>query len=466
MLMNEVLTHLLQLAPLPVMARMLLERALNPAHIDELFERMAVRQYTHTVLFSDIVALLSTVTLRIHRSINVAYYKYRGDLKVSFVALYGKLKRIEPGVIAAMVNENAIRMGEVITHLQAKFPPLVRGYHTRIVDGNALAATEHRLKPLRKTRSGALPGKSLVVMDHERDIIVDMLPCEDGHAQERSLFRQLIGLVHKRELWIADRNFCTKWLLKNIIARGAAFLIRQHAKLRCTEVTKFVLKGTGKDGEQVFEQRVRIGFEVGAIIVRRIMIVLKNTTRDGDRKIFILTSLPAKVATAFAVAEIYRKRWRLETMFQNLTTTLRCEVEGLGNPRAALFAFAVAILSANVLAVIRAALRAAHGQDVEERLSTYAMVDDLQGSYRGMEYAAPSVEWEIFATMSMLEFIKILLRCAKNVDLGRYPKAPTRKRERKPKAGTPTDPPHVSTYRILRDQQERRSATMPMKRAA
>jgi hypothetical protein len=24
---------------------------------------------------------------------------------------------------------------------------------------------------------------------------------------------------------------------------------------------------------------------------------------------------------------------------------------------------------------------------VEERLSTYAMVDDLQGSYRGMEYA-------------------------------------------------------------------------------
>lgn len=464
--MDEVLNHLLQVAPLPIMARMLLERALNPAHIDELFERMAVRQYTHTVLFSDIVALLSTVTVRIHRSINVAYHKYKGDLKVSFVALYGKLKRIEPGVIAALVNDNGVRMGEIITHLNAEFPPLVRGYHTRIVDGNALAATEHRLKPLRKTRSGALPGKSLVVLDHERDIIVDMLPCEDGHAQERSLFRQLIGLVHKGELWIADRNFCTKWLLKNITARGAEFLIRQHAKLRCTEITKFALKGTGENGEQVFEQRVRIGFEEGAIIARRIMVVLKSTTRDGDRKIFLLTSLPAKIADALAVAEAYRKRWRLETMFQNLTTTLRCEVEGLGNPRAALFAFAVAILSANLLAAIRAALRAAHGEDVEERLSTYAMVDDLQGTFRVVEYVSPSVEWNIFATMSLLEFIKVLLRCAKNVDLGRYPKAPTRKRERKPKTGTPEDPPHVSTYKILRDQRERQSATISMKRAA
>ena len=114
--MDEVLNHLLQVAPRPIMARMLLERALNPAHIDELFERMAMRQHTHTVHFSDIVALLSTVTVRIHRSINVAYHKYKGDFKVSSVALYGKLKIIEPGVIAALVNDNGVRMGEIILH--------------------------------------------------------------------------------------------------------------------------------------------------------------------------------------------------------------------------------------------------------------------------------------------------------------------------------------------------------------
>lgn len=454
MLMNEVFEKLLARFPLPMMARMLLERALDPAHIDNLFEKAAIRQYTHRALFSDIVALLSTVTMRIHRSVNAAYHQHKHRLGVSFVALYGKLKRLEPGIVAELVHDNGVRMSEIITHLNAELPPLVRGYRARIVDGNALGATEHRLKVLRETRSGALPGKSLVVLDHERDVMAHMIPCEDGHAQERSLFGALAKLVQAGELWIADRNFCTKWLLKRITEAGGAFLIRQHGKLRCTELTKLVATGKCSDGARVSEQLVRIGFEEEAVVARRIVVYLKEPTRDGDRQIAILTSLPTEAADAARVAELYRKRWRLETAFQNLTVTLRCEIEGLGHPRAALFAFAVALMSANLLAAIRAALRAAHGQDAEERVSTYAMVDDLQGSFRGTEYVSDFVEWKIFSTMSLLEFLEVLLRCAKNVDISRYPKAPTRRRERKARAGTPNDPPHVSTYQLLRDQQK------------
>jgi hypothetical protein len=243
MLMNEVFEKLLARFPLPMMARMLLERALEPSHIDKLFEGAALKQYTRTVLFSDIVALLSTVTMRIHRSVNAAYHQHKNRLGVSFVAIYGKLKRLEPGIIAELVHDNGVRMGEIITHLNAELPPLVRSYRTRIVDGNALGATEHRLKPLRKTRSGALPGKSLVVLDYERDIMTNMIPCEDGHAQERSLFGKLAALVQPGELWIADRNFCTKWLLKRINEAGAAFLIRQHGKLRCTALTNLTPAG-------------------------------------------------------------------------------------------------------------------------------------------------------------------------------------------------------------------------------
>jgi len=464
--MNDVLADLLERAPLPTMARMLLERALDPSHVDRLFERTATTQYTRTILFSDIVALLSTVTMRIHRSVNVAYHKYKGDLKISLVAFYGKLKRIEPEVVAALVRDNGMRMGEVVSGLKAELPALVAPYRTRIVDGNALAATEHRLKPLRNLKSGTLPGKSLVVLDYERDIITEMLPCEDGHAQERSLFRQLAEIVKPGELWMADRNFCTKWLLKNIRARGAHFLIRQHAGLRHTEVSDLVFKGEGKDGERIFEQRVRIGFEDDAMIVRRVVIVLKKKTRDGDREIALLTSLPPEDADALVIAQRYMKRWRLETMFQNLTTTLRCEIEGLGNPRAALFAFAVAVLSANLLAAIRAALRAAHGADVEERVSTYGIVDDLQGTYRGTDYVTPSMDWNMFSTMSFLEFLDVLLRCAKNVDIGCYPKSPTRRREKKPKLENADDPPHVSTYRILRDQRKPGAGKVDMKYAA
>ncbi len=41
---------------------------------------------------------------------------------------------------------------------------------------------------LRAIGAVALPGKSLVVLDPELRLAINVFPCEDGHAQERSLF--------------------------------------------------------------------------------------------------------------------------------------------------------------------------------------------------------------------------------------------------------------------------------------
>lgn len=454
-MIEDILEHMLQRTPLVLMARVLLERAMDAAHFDDLFKRMAVKQYTRTALFSDIIALLMTVTTRMHRSVGAAYHEHKGCLGVSLVALCGKLKRTDLPLISALVRENSERLGEVISALNAELPPLVRGYRTRIVDGNALGATEHRLDVLRDTRSGPLPGKSLVVFDYERDITTDILPCEDGHAQERSLFKALIVLVHAGELWIADRNFCTKWLLQNIVARGAAFLIRQHAGLRVTSLSELVSAGRCEGGGTVFEQSVHIGFGTDALIARRIVVFLGTKTRDGDGVLTLLTSLPPEAADAVRIADLYCKRWRIETMFKELTTTLRCEVKELASPRAALLVFAVATLSANLHAAIRAALRVAHGDEVAERISTYRLVEDLEGSYRGSEQFDHLVEWEHFSTMPLPDFIAFLERCARNIKPERYPKSPKRSRPRSTKAqrGKPDDPPHVSTYRLLREKQ-------------
>lgn len=35
----------------------------------------------------------------------------------------------------------------------------------------------------------------------------------------------------------------------------------------------------------------------------------------GKREIFILTNLPGEVASALLVAQFYRQRWTLETLF-------------------------------------------------------------------------------------------------------------------------------------------------------
>ncbi|MGL6341357.1 MAG: transposase [Waterburya sp.] len=58
------------------------------------------------------------------------------------------------------------------------------------------------------------------------------------------------------------------------------------------------------------------------------------------------------VATAPVVAQIYRHRWRIETLFQILTKIFNCEIKTLGYPQAAVFAFCVALVSYNILAVV------------------------------------------------------------------------------------------------------------------
>jgi hypothetical protein len=57
-------------------------------------------------------------------------------------------------------------------------------------------------------RAGVLPGQAPVVLDPRLMLVLDVISCEDGHAQERALLDQVLQVVHPRELWIEDRNFC------------------------------------------------------------------------------------------------------------------------------------------------------------------------------------------------------------------------------------------------------------------
>ena len=83
----------------------------------------------------------------------------------------------------------------------------------------------------------------------------------------------------------------------------------------------------------------------GTMTVRRITVELDTPTRDGETEIHILTNLPAEVADARMIADLYRRRWSVEAAFGELATCLNGEIDTLGYPKAALFAFCVALVS-------------------------------------------------------------------------------------------------------------------------
>ena len=116
----------------------------------------------------------------------------------------------------------------------------------------------------------------------------------------------------------------------------------------------------------------------------------------------MFSNLPEAVA-ATKIAEIYRNRWTIESLFQTVTQNFNGEIQTLAYPKAALFSFSMALVAYNILATLRAALGSVHGiEKIEAGLSNFYLVDEIQGTYRGMMIAIPVFEWEIFQTFSFI----------------------------------------------------------------
>jgi IS4 transposase len=450
MVLDDLFERFAQQSPITVMTRAALEHALSPQAIDALFERTAERQYTRTLLFSSVVDLMGAVVAKIQPAVNAAYRAKADVLGVSLRAVYDKLERTEPGLSAELVRHTARTLSPVVTTMGGGRASWLPGYRIKILDGNHLAGTEHRLKELRTIGAGALPGHAPVVLDPQAMLVADVFPCEDGHAQERSLLDRVLETIRPGEVWVADRNFCTTDFLFGIARRGGSFVIRQHGATLFIE-RMGVRRSCGRsETGAVFEQEMRIGDgDGGTMAVRRITVDLDTPTRDGETEIHILTNLPAEVADALAVADLYRRRWTVEAAFGELATCLNGEIDTLGYPKAALFAFCVALVSYNVMSVVKAALRSVHGEEAVEQLSFYYLADEVAGTHRGMMIAIPEEEWAVFHGLTAAAFGKLLRDWATEVRLSAYCKHVRGPKRPQPKRANGAKIKHVSTAKLL-----------------
>src|SRR6516225_2126779 len=215
------------------------------------------------------------VVLCVEPSVHAAYRKRKRQVRVSDQAVYDKLDGLEPEVAAALVEDAARQAAPVIDALAARRAPWLPGYRARVLDGNHLSATERRLEELRTTWAAALPGKVLAVLDPETGLVTDAFLTPDGHAQERSLLGAVAAAVRPRDLWIADRNFCTLAFLFGIAGAGAGFVIRQHGTVQGRLRGRRRLVGSGPTGK-VYEQALELTHQGVTRTFRRVTVELNQ----------------------------------------------------------------------------------------------------------------------------------------------------------------------------------------------
>ena len=452
-----------QVVPLGVMVRGTMEWLLDKPTVDALLQQHAPGQYTRELTMAALVGLLIQVSTGVRRSVHAAYKADQNtdtpNIETTYQALYGKLGRLQPAVSEAVVRYSAERCGQLLALNPTLRNEPLPGYRMRVLDGNVLTGTEHRLKALRRWLNACLPGKSLVIYEPGLGLVTDLVLEEDAYTQERALLTQVLPRLQAKDLVVADRNFCTTRFVFGVQAQQAFMIVRQHrVNLPCTPISPLKKCGSTDTGV-VYEQKVQVSDPASGevLTLRRIELRLSKHTRDGDPTIAVLTNLPEQVSAA-QIANLYRERWTIEKHFQFLTKSLNCEVSGLGQPRAALFAFAMALVAANALAVVRGTLRSVHGIEAEAEVSGYYLADEAAGDYRTlMKYLPPQewVGWNGLPTAAMAELLRSIAQHVRMKGLTRSQRGPKKPPEKKPVY----DPKHkhYSTARLLQELQQENS---------
>lgn len=462
-MLPEPFERALKKAPIAVMARAILERLFDPETLDKLFKEQAQKQYSRKLLFSSVVELMMSVVLGTSKSVLSAFRARKDILKVSDEAVYNKLQNMEIGVSAALVSYSAQEAEKIINGLNARKEPLFANRKSLIIDGNGIEHTHHRIKETRELDKALLPGKALVVLDPETGLAIRAFLTPDGHAQERSLFDQVLEMVQPEEVWIADRNFCTFNFLTTIAKKGAFYVIRQHGSINEILDGERILAGEASTGK-IYEQSNSFTYEGATSKIRRITVELNQPTKDKETEIHIFTNLPVEIS-AMKIADSYQKRWTIEGLFLEIKKTLQCEINELCYPNAALFVLCMALMASNAVAILKAVLRSVHGSKAVNQTSGYYMAWEMKIITGGMMIFLPEEEWLRFQTMSLDEFIEILKYMASFVKMEKYKKNnikpdnpnEVKKPRAKPKQRTKTKietntkkgSNHESTYKIL-----------------
>ena len=204
------------------------------------------------------------------------------------------------------------------------------------------------------------------------------------------------------------------------------------------------------EGGKLYQQTVQIQHQGRQLELRRVTIVLDKPTRKGDKEIHLLSNLPRRVS-AKKIAKAYRKRWSIETAFQQLATTLQSEIKTLGYPEAALFSFCMAMTVHNLLSVIKTSIGCAQGDaSLAEEVSSFYAARDVSESWRGFQTAFHQDEFEShYGELTLKELSSELFLISKQLDMSQFQKSHRGPKKPPPKKKSGNRGNHVSTARII-----------------
>jgi hypothetical protein len=248
-------------------------------------------------------------------------------------------------------------------------------------------------------RAVLIPGSVLALLDLRRGLLRRVVFRERLINGEAARLEQELGEIPQGTLLVMDRGFCSLKLLAALTARGLHAAVRFQKSVRAQELEE--LSRFEDDGVQVVDRLVVLGSgSAGRPKVTARLI--EKPLKDGGLLRLVVTMLdPAKLSARAALA-LYRRRWAVERMFQELKEVLNLRRFYAANTNAV-------AMQVHACAIVHVALRVTQARIAREH--------GLRPEALSLPKLFPRVAAAHYRLLEALEHFEMIRRANPGVDL-------------------------------------------------
>ncbi len=432
----------------------------DDAFLEDFYQRHRGRGRRRTLSFAVLLQLIADALVHRGGSARRAFERAReeGELDVSIQAAYGKLRRMPIETSVALLAQATQRLRALApVRPVTEAPSCLAHFHVVVLDGKAIKRIAKRLKPLRGVSGGVVGGKALVALCLQSGLAFAMHADPDGDANEVRFVPQFVPAVRRllsgRRLWLLDRAFGYPKVLELLAQEEDHFLVRQRRVVTFTaDPTRPPQTGqdaTGRAYTQSWGWVGRPGTRTRRV-VRRIVL-----SRPGADDVALLTDLlDAQQYPAEELLRLYRMRWGIEQVFQQVTEVFGLQTLIGSSPEASVFQLAFCLLLYNVMQVVRAHVAAGRQLAVAE-VSIEKLFEDVREQLQAWRWLiGPRQTFALFGTAADAAAIGARLHALLATRWrDRWRKATQQKR--RPATPTPRARIHQSAHRLITGHQRR-----------
>jgi hypothetical protein len=337
----------------------LLHFVIEPSFLSQVFERYRGRCFERDLKFPVFVQLMADAILGHRGSAHKAFRQAQQAkvLPTSVQAMYDRLATVPVDVSLGFFVQAAHRLNNVaLCPVNNAVPACFSGFRVVALDGKKLKYVVKRLKPLRGLNGNVLGGKLLVAQDVVTGRAIAVEADIDGEAADNPLVPGALARVRSlpvvcSHLWLADRGFCDYNALPRFAQGTDHFVVRHHAKCKFHADPAMAARTGVDDVGRAY--REEWGWLGGPDNPRRVRVRLISVTRPGEPLALVTSLLDADRYPARALLTLYRLRWGIETMFQQVVQTFDLRHLIGATAQATIFQAVFCLLLYNINLVVR-----------------------------------------------------------------------------------------------------------------